>query len=198
MFECSLKVGLRATECATLKENLIINPTSNETVMVNIGPEQRVETKYSKQRTVEFPYELMRRLYLYKTSNKRLKLVDKGNENGVFKGDLFITTKGTCMSGETLSKYFINYAQTLQIMDAKFNHQHHNLRSTFATNYLEDELAKGRDFYLAAADLQALMGHENLLTTMEYVDFMKDEEKRKKHVNTKSDIVESAMKEGVS
>jgi site-specific recombinase XerD len=193
MHECSLKVGLRATECASLKDDLIVNPLSNEPVKVRIGPETRVETKYSVNRDVEFPSELMRRLYQYKMCNNRQKYVNKGTTDGVFDGDLFLTSKGTRMTGETLSKYFIRYATKLQAIDMTFAHKHHNLRSTFATNYLWGEVAKGRSLGLVAGDLQSLMGHENLTTTMEYVGFIETELSKKKHVNNLSYIAESAM-----
>lgn len=189
MFELSFKAGLRATEVATFKANLVVDPATNQSVMVKIGPETRVETKYDKNREVEIHYELMRRLYLYKVSNERLRLVKKG----VSDGNLFLTTKGMCMSGETLSKYFIRYATKLQLIDMDFAHQHHNLRSTFATNFLWGEVAKGRSLETVAEELMQLMGHENLSTTLEYVGFVKDELEKKRHQNVLSGVVDVAM-----
>lgn len=193
MHECSLKIGLRATECATLKADLITNPMDNEPVEISIGPETRVETKYSTQRTVKVPAELMRRLYVYKESDKRQKYVKRGEKDSVFKGDLFLTTKGKAMSGETLSKYFIRYASKLQLIDITFAHKHHNLRSTFATNYLWKEHTKGRTLALAGQDLMLQMGHQNFSTTLEYVGFIETELTKKEHSNVLSGIVERAM-----
>ena len=193
MHECSLKIGLRATECATLKADLITNPMDNEPVEISIGPETKVATKYSTQRTVKVPAELMRRLYVYKESDKRQKHVNRGEDDNVFKGDLFLTTKGKAMSGETLSKYFIRYAEKLQLIDLTFVHKHHNLRSTFATNYLWGEVERGRILTLAAQDLMLQMGHQNLSTTLEYVGFIETELKRKDHQDVLSGIVENAM-----
>lgn len=79
MCRLCLDVGLRVKEAVTFPESVVQEPDPKlEVVTVKIGRAvNNCETKFSKARDVEIPYELMLDLYEYKLSDKRLGLLEK-------------------------------------------------------------------------------------------------------------------------
>jgi len=91
IFEVALLTGMRLQEVLTIPEGIIFNPESDHPIPVSIGPNNGVSTKFSKQRFVEFPADIMFRLYEYLWSPSRQKYALKDKNTT---GKLFISRQG--------------------------------------------------------------------------------------------------------
>ena len=178
MFRLAKSTGTRIDELGNFPAHQIgkVEAEGLDVVPINI-----TITKFSKSRTLEVPVDIYEELEIYLFSKQRLKNVDKRNKLRESKGDLdttdylFISNKGTPYSLGTLEKHFNNLRQIIMIEHPDWYYRPHDLRATFATNWLRDEAEVrevGYDFLMD--ELAELMGHEDTSTTEKYVKFMNE------------------------
>lgn len=81
MFRLAIETGLRISELVTFPASAISYPLNDEpTVPFSIGPTNKCKTKYTKQRIIQIPYDLMIELDEYLNSSERKSLLSKGEE----------------------------------------------------------------------------------------------------------------------
>ncbi|EJG0884308.1 tyrosine-type recombinase/integrase [Vibrio parahaemolyticus] len=180
MFRLSEKAGLRIDELALFPANEI---GGIDTTGLDVVPIRITETKGAKPRVIEIPVDLYEELEIYKENNKqRLNNISKRNkliESKEIEGGieyLFLSNKGTTYSDNTIEKHFNDLRKHIIAIDPTWYYRAHDLRSTFATNWLRDEAAYrkvGYDFLMG--ELADLMGHADTSMTEKYVKFMNEE-----------------------
>jgi len=106
---------------------------------------------------------------------KRDGLIESGEE--IDSTDyLFISNKGITYSTNTLEKHFNTLRQLIRIEHPAWYYRVHDLRSTFATNWLREQAAERDVSYDFLMDeLTELMGHSDPSMTAKYVKFMNEE-----------------------
>lgn len=173
--------GLRIEEVATLNEGAIYQPKlDDDECNLVINTLDGVETKGDKSRVTKIPASLMRRLFDYKISEQRQKIVEKLKASGVgadFEPKLILSPRTLLgqITTNTIESIWSKLRKKIQIKFNDWYYKFHDLRATFATHYL---LSKSEDSSLPLSHyisgLQVLMGHSESTDTLKYVDFLND------------------------
>jgi len=185
MCRLAIKTGVRLNELVTFPDEQIKAPVT-DVCKVSIGPANDCKTKYSKQREIEVPYELMQELYEYKASDERQMALakagiglDKNLKQRAFEegdevhGRLFVSQKGKPFSPNTFQTYFSSIRKKLRKKIPTWYYRVHDLRSTFATYWLIEETRKRSvAFDYLLSELSDILGHESTATTQKYIDLM--------------------------
>ncbi|PQJ47268.1 tyrosine-type recombinase/integrase, partial [Vibrio splendidus] len=186
MCEMSIKTGLRAAELLSFPEACIEKPLVKNglhyPVMATIGNSLNgCKTKNDKIRTIVIPTELAQKLYEYKHSSNRLNRIKASNsaDSAVSHGRLFVSNRGKPFSRSSLSGFFTGLRDNIRNISGyeDWYFTPHDMRSTFATNYLLNKSRGDPSSVLIHLErLAALLGHESTATTMKYVKFIKRHE----------------------
>ncbi|WP_368084177.1 tyrosine-type recombinase/integrase [Vibrio splendidus] len=178
MFRLAVETGTRIDELRHFPSHQVgeINTTG-----LDVVPIQITVTKFNKPRVIEVPNAIYEELEIYKYSKQRLRNTTKRNtlQNTEKKltssGILFLSNKGTVYSLNTLEKQFADLRQHLTKIDPTWYYRVHDLRATFATNWLLIEAReRGVSFEFLLDELASLMGHVSTLTTQKYIKFMQE------------------------
>ncbi|EGQ9178442.1 site-specific integrase [Vibrio alginolyticus] len=115
MSKLSLETGLRAKELVTFPEALISDEHLDlDIIKVRIGSHNGCKTKFGKPRTIEIPSWLMKELFEYKLSDKRMEALEKAgievdeDDNQIgdeANGRLFISRKGLPYAKSTFQRF---------------------------------------------------------------------------------------------
>jgi integrase len=179
-FELQIQCGLRAAEAITFSSHHITRPDERKFYKCRIGSKvDGCKTKFGKIRTIEIPKALMSDLYEYKFSTERLKYTRSDNFNDEKhtkdRERLFLNNRGKSYFIKSLSNRFGYIRKKIQSLGHLFDHKNHDLRRTFATNWLASEQQKSKNsFFFMATKLMRLLGHENFKTTEKYVIYMNE------------------------
>jgi len=179
MYRLAIKSGTRINELCHFPAHQIgkIDTAGLDTVPIHI-----TVTKGNKPRTIEVPCDIYEELEIYKFSKQRMRniakrdgLIESGEE--IDNTDyLFISNKGITYSTNTLEKHFNTLRQLIRIEHPAWYYRVHDLRSTFATNWLREQAAERDVSYDFLMDeLTELMGHSDPSMTAKYVKFMNEE-----------------------
>jgi integrase len=180
----------------------------------------KLKNRNNKRYKLVFPYWLVVILYKYLDSNRaRLRRGKSfyGNDliNYLFlnkNGSPYYTSKSEIedrmvkyKSYKDFSKYTVSNGQAIrnlisrlqvyikgQYPDCDFRKfSIHDLRSTFAVNYMSSEILKGGSPKFIVNDLKTLMGHSDISTTYRYVDYIEKNERIKKALDDDVDTLRS-------
>ncbi len=173
MLYLKTEVGLRVEELVTFPESVVDKPQS-KAVKVQIGENVNgCITKFDKVRTIEIPAHVMDLLHEYKFSKERTSAIRSGL---LRHGRLFVKSNGGIYATNTIQKYVEEIRNTLKIMGNDVYFSAHDLRATFATDWLYDKhMETGKPFEALISELADLMGHESTATTQKYVNYMNDD-----------------------
>ncbi|MFA0459437.1 tyrosine-type recombinase/integrase [Vibrio breoganii] len=179
MYRLALETGTRIDE---LRHFPAYQIGKFDTSGLDVVPMHISVTKFNKPRTIEVPAAIYEELEIYKFSKQRMRNVNKRNKLIESKKmldtteHLFLSNKGAVYSLNTLEKHFTDLRQYLMSFDPTWYYRAHDLRSTFASNWLRNEVVErevGYDFLMD--ELATLMGHSDTSTTEKYVKFMNEE-----------------------
>ncbi|MFM2593557.1 tyrosine-type recombinase/integrase [Vibrio harveyi] len=215
----SIDTGMRIQEIATLSLDALDTATplaeSEHRYEIVLSPQSTgVQTKYLKQRRVEISSELLAALNEYRTSERRIKRVNKLYEKleslpenaPSLKNDtierlelcerhepLFVSEQGNPVTAKSIEARWTEFRTSVKETSPSFTHRFHDLRSTYSTYRLSDLLEAG----LSAVDCMELlmgwMGHKNESTTWKYLRFLQ----RKEAFKVKFGILDSIMHEAL-
>ncbi|EOW0798661.1 tyrosine-type recombinase/integrase [Vibrio vulnificus] len=190
MFRLAVETGTRIDELRHFPSYQI---AGIDIAGLDVVPIRITVTKFNKPRILEVPIAIYEELEIYKFSKRRLsnaskqnKLIKSGNDLDTT-SYLFLSNKGTLYSANTLEKHFNDLRQHLTSIDPAWYYRVHDLRSTFATNWLRDKAKErevGYDFLMD--ELAVLMGHEDTSTTEKYVKFMNQESSQRSAAKRKN------------
>lgn len=175
--------GLRREEVLTLRAGLFFKPSAYQLrcgyVEIDIGPCVGVYTKFDKNRTIEIPSQLMVGIYDYLQSPRYIKRRDKHKARLTVhqikfgSNYLFINEDGEPYSLATLNARWSDIRRTLELpeigLGESFDHKAHNLRPTYAVERLINLLDHGVEEGKALSHIQGHLGHENIITTLNYL-----------------------------
>lgn len=207
MLKFALATGVRVEELVTIPERKIAHPSDvGRPIKFTIGPSNGCLTKFDKQRNIEIPYDLMLALHEYKMSLGRKQLLLKqkiavdrigdqiSDEKAKAHGRLFIGNKGTAFAKNTIQTFFSQVRRQVQTRKPSWYYRLHDLRSTFATDWLRNEaLERNVVFDFLLSELSMLMGHENTATTQKYIDLMNARNARLEHSARKNSEAKQSM-----
>ncbi len=177
MLRFSLATGVRVQELVTIPESKINNNYEDDNIKFSIGPSNKCETKFKKEREIEIPYDLMLELDEYKQSVLRQKLI-----KGTAHGRLFVTNQGTPFSKNTIQSFFGKLRKKIKAKNPDWYYKMHDLRATFATYWMKDNSAsRSQPYAFLLSDLAELMGHQDTNTTQKYVIFMEKKNAKIRH-----------------
>ncbi|MDH5904638.1 site-specific integrase [Vibrio splendidus] len=168
--------GLRVDETTHFPAHDIGDKDCSE---LEVVPVHITHSKGSKPRTIEIPIVLYEELEQYKESNQRQKnltrrkeLIDSKEEQDTT-DYLFISNKGRPYIDNTLEVYFGVLRQRIRAIAPIWYYRIHDLRSTYATDWLWKESQSRQVAYDYLIDeLAVLLGHSNTSTTEKYIKFM--------------------------
>ncbi|MBF4232967.1 tyrosine-type recombinase/integrase, partial [Vibrio anguillarum] len=181
----SIDTGMRIQEVATLSLNALDTATplaeSEHRYEIVLSPQSTgVQTKYLKQRRVEISSELLTTLNEYRTSERRIKRVNKLNvkleslpENAPsLKQDaierfelcerhepLFVSEQGNPVTAKSIEARWTEFRTSIKKKYPSFTHRFHDLRSTYGTYRLNDLLEAGLSPMECMELLMGWMGH---------------------------------------
>ncbi len=213
----SIDTGLRIQEIATLTLDAldIAKPLaeSEHRYEITVSPHRNgVQTKYSKERTIEISKTLLDELEAYRTSNRRLKRVNKLNakldnfeestkelshemvetlEFCLNHEPLFVSEQGNPVSPKSIEARWSELRKKIKQAHPAFEHRFHDFRSTYGTYRLNDLLEAGLPVVECMELLMSWMGHKNESTTWKYLRYLK----RKGAFKVKFGILDSIMHE---
>ncbi len=188
IFEVALITGMRLQEVLTIPESIIFNPESEQPIPISIGPKIGVHTKFSKQRYVEFPANLMFKLHQYMWSSMRQRYASK-DKNQTER--LFISRQGKPFNANTIEKSFSDIRNEISTNCIDFKYAIHDLRSTYATYTLHRLWEEKGSLRTAASILQELMGHNSFASTFKYVEFIEANALMLEHAQDISEVFET-------
>ncbi|MCJ0813949.1 site-specific integrase [Vibrio vulnificus] len=173
MLYLKTEVGLRLEELITFPESVVDKPKS-KVVKVQIGEiVNGCLTKFDKVRTVEIPAHVMELLYEYKLSKERKLSINSGL---LRHGRLFVKSNGYIYAPNTIQKFVEKVRNDLILNGHDIYFSSHDLRATFATDWLYNKyIETGKPFEALMSELADIMGHDSTSTTQKYINYMKDE-----------------------
>ena len=215
----SIDTGMRIQEVATLSLNALDTATplaeSEHRYEIVLSPQSTgVQTKYSRQRRVEISSELLTTLNEYRTSERRIKRVNKLNAKleslpegeSSLKQDvierfelcerhepLFVSEQGNPVTAKSVEARWTEFRTSLKKTSPSFTHRFHDLRSTYGTYRLSDLLEAGLSPIECMELLMGWMGHRNESTTWKYLRYLQ----RKEAFKVKFGILDSIMHEAL-
>ena len=177
MYYCGLRIYEAATVPALLFDEEVIAKSRAEFIDgLQIGPHNGCHTKFSKKRPMFMTRPLYEQILDYKCSERYEKRLRKwrtnyGEEAAI--EPLFITPKGHTYTAKTIYSQWHLLKQGLATQGTTLDHKPHDLRATFATNYLGAALKHyPENVDEAIASVKEWMGHEDESTTMKYIRFL--------------------------
>ncbi len=200
-----LLCGLRKEEASSLTiEALSQAYTCGEAdtrFNIPIGPDNGVQTKNNKKRTIEISSSLINILNEYAISDRRMirlkKLHDKteSDSNSIQKWEpLFISQQGNPMSPESVGSRFCELRMEIKKTNADFNHEFHDFRRTYATYRLQSLLDIGIPASQALSLIMSWMGHEDERTTWKYLSYLKRNEALVYKISMLDQIMHDSLK----
>jgi len=215
----SIDSGLRVNEIATLTLDALDTATplaeSQHRYELLISPQVTgVQTKYGKQRQVEISAQLLAALNVYRTSERRLKRVNKLYEQierleahaESFRQEtvealqwcekyepLFVSKQGNPVTAKSIEARWTELRTQLKQHHPSFTHRFHDLRATYGTYRLNDLLEANLPVVECMELLMGWMGHKNESTTWKYLSFLK----RKEAFKVKFGLLDSIMHEAL-
>ncbi len=176
----SFSTGLRRAEIVSLPADILLPIDSMEqrrgAVLLRLDG-YHAPTKGNRPRTVEVPRRLYGEMLNYKISDRRARRIERSGQEST----LLVTKYGHPCRPDWLNDVFAS-ASKLSGIDI---HPHLN-RHYYATRFLEHETPsrfKGNE-YAALMELQRLLGHAHLQTTMGYTHVAVAEHDKKTHALT--------------
>ena len=215
----SIDTGMRIQEVATLSLNALETATplveSEHRYEIVLSPQSTgVQTKYSKQRRVEISSGLLTTLNEYRTSERRIKRVNKLNaklkslpeDESSLKQEtierlelcerhepLFVSEQGNPITAKSIEARWTELRTSIKATSPSFIHRFHDLRSTYGTYRLNDLLEAGLTPMECMVLLMGWMGHRNESTTWKYLRYLQ----RKEAFKVKFGILDSIMHEAL-
>ncbi|WP_373938011.1 site-specific integrase [Vibrio kanaloae] len=215
----SIDTGMRIQEVATLSlsvlDTAIPLAESVHRYEIVLSPQSTgVQTKYLKQRRVEISSELLATLNEYRTSERRIKRVNKLNtkleslpekklllkQEAIERFELcerheplFVSEQGNPMTAKSIEARWTEFRTSIKKTCPSFAHRFHDLRSTYATYRLSDLLEAKLSASECIGLLMGWMGHRNDYTTWKYVHYLQ----RKEAFKVKFGILDSIMHEAL-
>jgi len=167
--ELALSCGLRASEVASLPEDVVVSP---ELSAKNVF-EVTILGKFNKERKILIPRFLMGSLWQFKNSPERMQRAAKWDlHQGVSRvRALFLNRSGLPINSASLTNITSFVAHELAPSGIQFDRSFHDLRATFATNLAKFMLEKHLPLGFIQYKLMALMGHTNFSSTQKYINF---------------------------
>ncbi|MGI2145063.1 tyrosine-type recombinase/integrase [Shewanella frigidimarina] len=215
----SIDTGMRIQEIATLSLDALDTATplaeSDHRYEIVLSPQSTgVQTKYLKQRRVEISSVLLNTLNEYRTSERRIKRVNKlnvklqslpANVSSLSQAavkrlelcerhePLFVSEQGNPVTGKSIEARWTELRTLIKKTHPTFTHRFHNLRSTYGTYRLNDLLEAKLPVVECMELLMGWMGHNSELTTWKYLRFLKRKEIFKKKFGLLDGIMHEAL-----
>ncbi len=192
MLYLKTETGLRLEELITFPESVVEQPKS-KFVKVQLGESVNgCLTKFDKVRTIEIPDYVMDLLNEYKFSNGRKAAI----ESGLLRhGRLFVKSNGNIYARNTIQKYVEEIRNNLIISGHDIYFATHDLRATFATDWLYDKyMETGKPFEALISELADLMGHESTATTQKYINYMKNDKTWSEFAQRKNQYAQQTLR----
>ncbi|CAH8213853.1 MULTISPECIES: tyrosine-type recombinase/integrase [Vibrio] len=192
MLYLKTEVGLRLEELITFPTSVVDKPKA-KVVKVPIG--ERINgclTKYRKDRTIEIPAHVMELLYEYKLSKARKEAI----ENGLLRHNhLFVQSNGNIYAPNTIQKYVEAIRNDLIISGLDIYFSPHDLRATFATDWLYNKhIETGKPFEALMSELADLMGHKSTDITQKYISYMNDDKTWSEFAQRKNQFAQQSLR----
>ncbi|MFM2629270.1 site-specific integrase [Vibrio chagasii] len=215
----SIDTGMRIQEVATLSLSALDTATplvesEHRFEIILSSQTTGVQTKYLKQRRVEISSELLGALDEYRTSERRLKRVNKLNTKLESLPDnapslkqevverlelcdrhepLFVSEQGNPVTAKSIEARWTELRTHIKQTCPSFTHRFHDLRSTYGTYRLNDLLEARLSPSESIGLLMGWMGHRNESTTWKYLRYLQ----RKEAFKVKFGILDSIMHEAL-
>ena len=194
---------MRIGEAVTFSEAHIVRPDGRRAYKIRIGPEiDGCRTKYGKKRTIEVPDNLMGDLYAYKVSEQRAEYAARdprphdAEKPPSAARRLFLSNRGSAYSISSIESDFATVRTKIRKTGLDFQHKNHDLRRTFATNFLYEESVRcRRSFRYVAMRLMELLGHESWSSTEKYIAYLEDKYERRHNAALLNKVAGQAMGE---
>lgn len=167
--ELGLACGLRASEVASLPEDVVVSPALSAMTVFEV----KILGKFNKERKILIPRFLMESLWLYKNSSDRMFRAAKWDlrQGASQVRPLFLNRSGCPINSGSITNITSFVAQELAPSNIQFNRSFHDLRATFATSLAKFMLEKHLPLGFIQYKLMGLMGHTNFSTTQKYINF---------------------------
>jgi len=201
MIKLGYKGGLRVEEVVSLNEGAIHQPRLGEKECeLSLLTSNGVDLKGDVSRTTIIPATLMSELFDYKTSKERYCILAdlpiESDSKTAIEPRLFLSsrTKAGAIKKNTLQSCWSVLRKLIRKEHKDWYYKFHDLRSTFATNWLLKVTKEGDlpvDFYFS--ELKSLLGHSEGTDTMVYIDYHKDRSLGKAAANRRNKESQEAM-----
>lgn len=192
MLYLKTETGLRLEELITFPASVVDKPKA-KVIKVPIGEcINGCLTKFRKNRTIEIPAYAMELLYEYKLSKARKEAIKSGL---LRHNHLFVRSDGGIYAPNTIQKHVEEVRESLILNGFNIYFATHDLRATFATDWLYNKhIETGRPFEALISELAELMGHENTQTTQKYVNYMNDDKTWLEFSQRKNQFAQQSLK----
>lgn len=192
MLYLTTEVGLRLIELITFPASVVVIPTAS-VVKVPIGENiNGCLTKYQKERIIEIPAKVMNLLYEYKLSKSRKQAIERGL---LRHNHLFVQSNGSIYAPNTIQKYVETVRNDLNQSGFDIYFATHDLRATFATDWLYNKhMETGKPFDALISELAVLMGHDSTETTQKYINYMNNDKTWFEFAQRKNQFAQQALR----
>ncbi len=166
----SFLTGLRASEIADLRHDMIRDWNGLSHHDIRVGPQSNHHTKKSINGKVTASRRLLHLLKKYSSSSHFLKRLEKCQES---RTPIFLTRSGKMFSQKIISTEFRRFIREyINPLYPDFDHKFHDLRVSFGC-YLVKSLLDSGNFSNSEilATAQTAMRHKHLATTEQYLRY---------------------------
>jgi integrase len=141
-----------------------------------IGPAFKVHTKFSLNREIFITIRQFNDISDYIESDRyteRKKKWRLNHQNDTYT-PLFLSASGREISSKTFYSYWYRFlSEVVKKENSNFSHKPHDLRATFATNFLSLAIKCHPDMVDSCLDtVRSWMGHKSISTTLKYIKFI--------------------------
>ena len=168
---CALAVtsGLRASEIADLRVDMLDDYANEKFWELNLGPSVGHSTKLDSELPVIVSGSMIAKLIAYNKSRRYLARAKKIKHARAY---VFLTQSGKAYDQKTISTLFGDFiTRYVKPIFPSFRHKFHDLRATFGVVTMKSCLDKGVAASDALAFTKTQLRHKNIKDTMHYLQY---------------------------
>ncbi len=184
----SASTGLRVNEIVDLKSSQIDHYNGEDIFDLYVGPKANHNTKNNKNAVIKVSGSIISLIKEYHSSATYLRRLSKFEGKDSF---VFISNRGEKYNSESISVMFNKFMhQHLKPTYPDFQHKFHDLRVYFGVNVMKACLNAKLSRSEALAYTQNQMRHNQLDTTLHYLEYWTHSEVNEQKVKLQDEIID--------
>jgi len=189
----SLVTGLRASEIADLRVDMLKGYNSQNLFTLALGPKAGHKTKHKSNQPIQVHGDIIDILQAYNKTHRYIKRLDKFNGK---RANIFLNQSGDPFTQHSISTAFNKFLHChIYTTNDSFNHKFHDIRVTFGVDVLRAALDSGMSPKRAVSHTKTQMRHKYLEETLKYLEHFDKDDVLEKQAEVNEGLLNEAFEE---